>query len=104
MGTRCGTGQHSRTASGASTQRGSAISFRASRRSICAGSREMDGPASNPEGHSLAKLLWLIGATVGGWIGWWLGDRFGLFVAVVLSAVGTGVGIYAARRIVAEHF
>ena len=65
---------------------------------------ELPAPRSPIRGSFLAKLLWLIGSTVGGWIGWWLGDRFGLFAAVVLSAVGTGVGIYAARRIVAEHF
>lgn len=53
----------------------------------------------------MAKLLWFIGATVGGWVGWWLGEQFGgVFTAFVVSMVGTGAGIYWARRYTADHF
>jgi hypothetical protein len=52
----------------------------------------------------LAKLLWLLGATAGGAIGWWLGALAGVMTAVVLSAIGTGAGIYWARRFSADHF
>jgi hypothetical protein len=52
----------------------------------------------------MEKLFWLIGATVGGWLGWWLGERMGIMGAVILSAVGTGVGIYLAHRIIRDYF
>jgi hypothetical protein len=45
----------------------------------------------------LAKLLSLAGATIGGWIGWVIGSSVSLFVAFVLSVVGTGVGMYCGR-------
>jgi hypothetical protein len=51
----------------------------------------------------MEKLFWLIGATAGGWLGWWLGARMGIMAAVMLGALGTGVGIYLARRIVSDH-
>ena len=34
------------------------------------------------------------------WLGWWVGDHFGLMIALVLSMVGTGLGIYFGRRLV----
>ena len=45
------------------------------------------------------KLFALIGTTVGGYIGWLIGARLGLFTACMLSIVGTGVGLYGARRV-----
>lgn len=51
----------------------------------------------------LQKILWLTGATVGGAIGWWLGAKVGLMTAVVLSAAGTAIGVYYARRFVMEN-
>ena len=32
-------------------------------------------------------------------VGWWLGAYVGLFTAVVVSAIGTGVGLYYGRRL-----
>ncbi|MFN8176791.1 MAG: hypothetical protein U0167_02635 [bacterium] len=53
----------------------------------------------------MAKLLWLIGTTVGGWVGWWLGSLLGGFLpAFFLSLVGTAAGLYWARRVAADHF
>jgi len=49
----------------------------------------------------MSKILTLLGATVGGAIGWWLGARIGMMTAFVLSTFGTGVGVYAGRRIAA---
>ncbi|HEU4558555.1 MAG TPA: hypothetical protein VFS20_11930 [Longimicrobium sp.] len=49
------------------------------------------------------KLFWLIGATLGGWLGWVLGERLGIMAAVMLSAVGTGSGVYLAHRIIRDH-
>ena len=40
---------------------------------------------------------WLV-ASVVGWAGWWLGQHVGLGAAVVLGAIGTGVGLYFGFR------
>ena len=47
----------------------------------------------------MSRLLTVLGATLGGAIGWWLGARVGTMTAFVLSTLGTGVGVYAGRRI-----
>ena len=47
------------------------------------------------------KLLGGVGATAGGALGWWAGAPFGFFSAFVVSMVGTGVGLYAGRRLAA---
>ena len=47
----------------------------------------------------MSKLLGLVGATVGGGFGWRLGARHGIMTAFFLSIVGTGVGLYAGRRL-----
>jgi hypothetical protein len=52
----------------------------------------------------MEKLLVMLGATVGGWAGWAAGEPLGIWGAVMLSAVGTGVGLYLGRRIARDHF
>jgi len=52
----------------------------------------------------MSRLLYVILATLGSGIGWWLGDFVGTGTAFVLSAIGTGVGIYVARRMSREYF
>ena len=47
----------------------------------------------------MLKLYSFIGATVVSYIGWALGAPFGFMTAFMLSMVGTGVGIYAGRRV-----
>lgn len=47
----------------------------------------------------MSKLLMLLGSSVGGAIGWWLGARVGIMTAFFLSVLGTGVGLYAGRRL-----
>jgi hypothetical protein len=37
--------------------------------------------------------------TVGGGVGWSLGSHLGFMTAFMLSMVGTGAGLYAARRV-----
>lgn len=37
--------------------------------------------------------------TAGGWLGWMLGSQLSVFTAFIGSIVGTGVGLYAARRL-----
>jgi hypothetical protein len=49
--------------------------------------------------HTMNKLLGVIGATAGGYVGWAIGARIGMMTAFMLSMVGTGVGIYVARRV-----
>jgi hypothetical protein len=51
----------------------------------------------------VGKLLGFIGATIGGTIGWWLGERVGLMTAFMISIVGTGLGMYAARRLFSDY-
>jgi hypothetical protein len=44
-------------------------------------------------------MLRTLGAFVGGTIGWYAGALIGTMTAFALSMVGTGVGIYAAKRL-----
>jgi hypothetical protein len=46
----------------------------------------------------MGKLASFIGMTVGGAIGWYAGMVVGYTTAFILSCVGTGVGLYVARR------
>jgi hypothetical protein len=39
-----------------------------------------------------------IGAFIGGTIGWYAGEGIGMMTAFMLSIVGTGVGIYFAKK------
>ena len=52
----------------------------------------------------MEKLLTIIGMTIGGYAGWALGARLSFFAAFVLGIVGTGLGLYLARRFVRDHF
>jgi len=52
----------------------------------------------------MEKLLVFLGLSVGGWIGWALGAPFGIFAALMLSIVGTGLGLYVGRRIARDYF
>jgi hypothetical protein len=49
-------------------------------------------------------MLAFFAAGIGGWAGWALGDPVSPFVAVLLSAVGTGLGLWGARRLTEELF
>ena len=40
-----------------------------------------------------------VGMTVGGWLGWAVGATISLFTAFIVGMVGTGAGLYAARRL-----
>jgi uncharacterized membrane protein YbhN (UPF0104 family) len=51
----------------------------------------------------VAKLIGWVGATIGGSIGWWLGARVGIMTAFMVSAVGTGAGLYVARRYFSDY-
>jgi hypothetical protein len=51
----------------------------------------------------MRRLYGLIGATVGGWLGWAAGAWISIFVAFILSVVGTGVGLYLGYRLAARY-
>lgn len=51
----------------------------------------------------METLLGFVGATVLGAVGWWVGDRVGLMTAFFVSTVGSGVGLYAGRRIARDY-
>ncbi len=39
-------------------------------------------------------------SSVGGYLGWWLGSQFGgVMTSLVISSIGTGVGLYYGRRL-----
>ena len=52
----------------------------------------------------MTVILYLVLSTIGGAVGWWLGDFVGMFTAFVLSTIGSGFGIYYARKISREYF
>jgi hypothetical protein len=51
----------------------------------------------------MSKLASFIGMTVGGAIGWYAGMVVGYTTAFILSCVGTGVGLYVARRTAQQY-
>ena len=48
------------------------------------------------------KILAIVGSMIGGYAGWWAGAFVGIMTAFILSMVGTGLGVYAGRRM-AQH-
>lgn len=47
---------------------------------------------------SMRAIIGWLAAFILGSAGWWLGQKVGLGTAVALSAVGTGVGLWAGYR------
>lgn len=47
----------------------------------------------------MKRLFDLVGMTIGGWLGWTLGATISVFTAFIVGMVGTGVGLYATRRL-----
>lgn len=41
----------------------------------------------------------LVGMSIGGWLGWAAGATISIFAGFMVSIVGTGVGLYAVRRL-----
>ncbi|MBU0984512.1 MAG: hypothetical protein KKA42_11615 [candidate division Zixibacteria bacterium] len=48
----------------------------------------------------MRKVLVFVIAALCGWAGWWLGNQVGLMTALLLSMVGTGLGMYFGRRLI----
>ena len=51
---------------------------------------------------SIGKICGSIGGFLGSSIGWWLGQPGGMMTAFMVSMVGTGLGIYAGRKVAAS--
>jgi hypothetical protein len=50
-----------------------------------------------------SKLIPWVAGMAGSYLGWFIGARFSIFMAFILSIVGTGVGIYYGRKWMLEH-
>lgn len=50
----------------------------------------------------MARLLALIGSSLGSVLGWWLGARVGLMTAFLLSSIGAGFGFYCGAKFARE--
>lgn len=37
--------------------------------------------------------------SIGGWLGWTVGAAISFFIAFVVGMIGTGLGLYAVRRL-----
>jgi hypothetical protein len=53
----------------------------------------------------VTRLLMFVGMTAGGYLGWWLGDcmGFGMMGALVVSTLGSAVGVYAAWWVLTRY-
>ena len=49
------------------------------------------------------KLCIFIGVNVGGMVGWWLGEHIGLMTAVLVSGLGSVLGVYGGWRVAREY-
>lgn len=47
----------------------------------------------------MKRLLDVIGMSLGGWLGWTAGAAVSFFTAFIAGIVGTGIGLYAIRRL-----
>ncbi|MGE0159606.1 MAG: hypothetical protein AB7T31_09335 [Gemmatimonadales bacterium] len=52
----------------------------------------------------MKRLMDFIGMSIGGWLGWAAGAPISFFTAFLISIVGTGLGLYAVRRLTAGMY
>jgi len=48
-------------------------------------------------------MVAFLGMSIAGYLGWWLGDLQSVTLAVVLSSIFSGLGLYATRKL-AERY
>ncbi len=46
----------------------------------------------------MKRILDLVGMGLGGWLGWEAGSLVSIFTGFIVGVVGSGVGMYVARR------
>jgi membrane protein implicated in regulation of membrane protease activity len=51
----------------------------------------------------MGKFLNLTLISLGGWLGWYLGYGVNIWVALVLAAVGSGLGAFLYRRFLEQY-
>ena len=61
------------------------------------------GAGTLAQGGRMKAMVWMVATTIGGAAGWWLGAFVGIFTAVSLSAVGSGVALFYAQRLANEY-
>jgi hypothetical protein len=58
------------------------------------------GPLSSGASNmSMGKICGSLGGFLGSSVGWWIGSGGGMMTAFAVSMVGTGLGIWAGRRL-----
>ncbi len=58
---------------------------------------------ANRKGEDMRNLCIFVAVTLLSSIGWWLGSRFGVFIAFLLSSVGSLAGVYVGWRIYRDY-
>jgi hypothetical protein len=51
----------------------------------------------------MKAMVWIVATSIGGAAGWWVGAFVGIFTAVSLSDVGSGVALFYAQRLASEY-
>ena len=59
-------------------------------------SRGVASPAADNLG--MERMVGVVGTLIGSWIGWKIGAPLGMIAAFVISTIGSGVGLYFAKR------
>ncbi len=54
-------------------------------------------------GVNMRKFFLVGSCSVGSWAGWWLGSQENIWMALLLSALGAGIGIYFGRKFMNEY-
>jgi hypothetical protein len=49
------------------------------------------------------RFLYFAAITVGGAVGWWIGSYEGIMTALIVSTLGSLVGIYLVYRLARDH-
>jgi hypothetical protein len=60
-------------------------------------------PRERDHGGIMKAMVWMVATTIGGAVGWWIGAFVGIFTAVSLSALGSGVALFYAQRLANEY-
>ena len=48
------------------------------------------------------RIFMTVSTSIGLWGGWWLGYQINIWLALVLGAIGGGLGLYLYRRYLSE--
>jgi hypothetical protein len=51
----------------------------------------------------MVRFFYLAAITIGGAVGWWAGSYEGLFTALLVSTIGSLVGVYGVYRLARDY-